>query len=307
MKWIIDTDPGIDDAAAIVAAIRSGAMDVIGLTTVSGNTPLHHTTRNALRLLDLMECDLPVYAGASQPLLQPAHYADYVHGADGFGDIDLPEPRRQPEPIGAVEFIIQSAHRYPGELSILALGPLTNLALAIAQDRSLVQKIPRIVLMGGTSDARGNTGIVTEFNIQADPEAAAMVFASGIPITMVPWETTLKAGIKAPDLDRLGACGKPLAKAFLAMAGPMIKLVEERWAERGLVVCDLLATAVIVDPACITEQVEAYVAVETAGSIGRGLTAVDYARLSGKPANTTVVLTVDVRRVADLFVRTFTA
>ena len=147
MRWIIDTDPGIDDAAAIVAAVRSG-MDVIGLTTVAGNSPLTSTTRNALRLVELLDLPVPVFEGAEQPLLEPARYAPEVHGEDGFGDCGLPEPQGKAERLPAADFISQSAAQYGDGLSILAVGPLTNLALAIAKERKATRRIQRIVLMG---------------------------------------------------------------------------------------------------------------------------------------------------------------
>lgn len=306
MKWIIDTDPGIDDAAAIVAAVRTGALELTGLTTVGGNAPLANSTRNALRLLELLGAETPVVAGAERPLLEPQRHSKEVHGEDGFGDCGLPEPTSAARPGSAVDFIIESAARYPGELSILALGPLTNLALAVAQDRSLSGKISRIVLMGGTSDARGNSTMVSEFNVGADPEAAAILFQAGIPITMVPLETTLKAMIGDAELRKLEESVTPMSQAYLRISRPMADLVEARLGFRGLVLCDLVAAAVAIDPTIATERLEAYVAVETGGRIARGLTAIDYWHLTGQPPNATVCMNVDAERVRELFLRSFT-
>ncbi|MEW6547441.1 MAG: nucleoside hydrolase [Bacillota bacterium] len=305
MKWIIDTDPGIDDAAAIITAIRSG-LDVIGITAVFGNSPLHHTLRNSLRLVELLDADVPVHGGAEQALLEPPHHALDVHGEDGFGNTFLPDPARRPAEGHAVDFLLESARRHPSQLSILALGPLTNLALAIAQDRSFCRAVHHIVLMGGTSDARGNTTAVAEFNVHADPEAAAIVFASGIPITMVPWETTLKAVLGPEMVDVLQSSDRPLARTFFQASRVLARLVQERLGLKGLVLCDLVAAAVALDPGIMTEKAHAHVAVETCGTIARGLTAVDYAGLSGRPPNATVCLGVDRRRVGELFLKALT-
>lgn len=306
MKWIIDTDPGIDDAAAIITAIRAG-LDVIGITAVFGNSPLHHTLRNSLRLVELLDVHVPVYRGAEQALLEPPHHAPEVHGEDGFGNTSLPDPERRPAEGHAVDFLLESARGHPGQLSILALGPLTNLALAIAQDRSFCRSVHHIVLMGGTSDARGNTTVVAEFNVHADPEAAAIVFASGIPITMVPWETTLKA-ILIPEMEEVMQCsGRPLARTFYQASRVLARLVRERIGLDGLILCDLVAAAVALDPGIMTEKAQAHVAVETCGTIARGLTAIDYTGLSGRPPNATVCLGVDARRVGELFLQALTA
>ncbi|OUM94819.1 MAG: hypothetical protein BAA04_12470 [Firmicutes bacterium ZCTH02-B6] len=306
MKWIIDTDPGIDDAAAIITAIRSG-LDVIAITTVHGNTPLKFTTRNALLLTELLDVSTPVYAGTERPLLQRPLDAAQVHGSDGFGDANLPAPRRQPEPVHAVDRIIEAAHQHSGQLSILAIGPLTNVALAIAKDRSITAKVSRLVIMGGTSHAQGNTSIVGEFNVLADPEAAAIVFESGIPITLVPWETTTKAVIPAAAFAAIRSSSSRLAQTFLTISEPLCETTRRFLGMEGIVLCDLVAAGVAIDPAMVTEQVHTYVGVETAGTLARGLTAVDYARHSGRQPNATVCLDVDRDKLTALFVQAVSA
>lgn len=306
MKWIIDTDPGIDDAAAIITAFRSG-LDVIAVTVVHGNTPLRYTTRNALIITELLGVETPVYAGAERALLQPPLNALEVHGSDGLGDANLPPPRRSLAPQHAVDRIIEAAHEHAGNLSILAVGPLTNLALAIAKDRSIADKIHRLVVMGGTSQAKGNTSIVGEFNVLADPEAAAIVFGAGIPITLVPWETTTEAILPAEALAQLDAASSPVAQTFARVCAPLRGVTRQWLGSDGLLLCDLVAAAVAVDPSVMTEHVDAFVGVETAGTLARGLTAVDYNKLSGREPNATVCLGVDVAKMADLFVQAVTA
>lgn len=306
LKWIIDTDPGIDDAAAITAMVRGGA-DIIGLTAVHGNSPLRHTERNARLVVELLGARIPVFAGAERALLEPPRHAPEVHGEDGFGNTFLPEPGRPLERQHAVDFILESADRHAGELRILALGPLTNLALAIAKDRGVAGKIDRIVCMGGTSDARGNATPVSEFNIHADPEAAAVVLESGIPVTLVPWEPTVQALVRPEELEPVASSDRPLARIFTQATRLLADLIEHHLGAQGLILPDLVAAAVALDPDTVTEKVEAHVTVETGGRVARGLTAVDYQGFLGKPATVTVVLRVDRRRIADLLVRSFTA
>ena len=286
--------------------VRSGA-EVIGITAVHGNSPLANTARNALNLVELLGADIPVFAGAERALLEPPRHAPEVHGQDGFGNSFLPEPKRRLEQQHAVDFILEAADRYSGELRILAIGPLTNLALAIAKDRGIVKKIDRIICMGGTSDARGNATPVSEFNIHADPEAAAVVLESGVPVTLVPWEATMQGIILPEDLDRLAASDKPLPSFFTKATRTLVDLVERRLGMRGVILADLAAAAVALEPETMTEQAQAHVTVETGGRISRGLTAVDYHGLLGETPHVTVCLKVDRRRVADLLVRSFTA
>ncbi len=301
MKWIIDTDPGIDDAAALITAVR-GPLDIIGITSVHGNTPLEHTTRNALLLLEMLGAEVPLYRGAERALLEPPRNATSVHGDDGFGNLFLPDPERRPESMHAVDFMLEAASRHPGSLSILALGPLTNLALAIAKDRSFPGKVAEVVLMGGTSEAKGNTTVVGEFNVAADPEAAAIVFGSGIPIRMVPWETTLRCIVGGEHLQQIQESTSPVASTFWRASRVLSRLIKDLLGIDGLLLCDLVAAAIAIDPSVTREEVEVFVGVETCGSIARGLTAVDYSRLSGREPNAKVCLDVDAERVAQMFI-----
>jgi purine nucleosidase len=299
VKWIIDTDPGIDDASAIITAVNSGALDIIGITTVHGNVGLNHTTRNALRLVELMGADVPVYQGASRPILQQREHAAEYHGEDGFGNTFLPEPGLSPADGHAVDFIIESARNH--EVALLTLGPLTNVALAIAKERDLECQIKRIVMMAGTSRARGNTSPVAEFNIFADPEAAAVVFNSGIPITMVPWETCLDAVFGSETIAQIRNSSTQVGRAF---AQAMQYSVERTTAYLGtevLLLCDLLAACAAIDPAVIAEQVQAKVTVETGGQFSRGLTVIDERMDDGSKPNASVALACDRSKIANMF------
>lgn len=300
MKWIVDTDPGIDDAAALIAAVGLGRLDIIGITTVGGNVPLHYTTRNALILMELMERDIPVYRGAEQALVEPPRSASEFHGKDGFGDIGMPSPKRAAESLHAVDFIVESSGRHAGDLSILTLGPLTNVALALAKDRSVGSAVKEIVMMGGTSRARGNSSAVAEFNIFADPEAAEAVFSSGIHVTMVPWETCVDAMLGPGVLEGVRRSPTKAGQAFAKAAELTARRLKERLGQEGLILSDLIAACVAIDPSVATSTQVARVQVETGGKYCRGLTVIDERLISGN-ANATVCLKCDREKVASMF------
>jgi len=300
MKWIIDTDPGIDDASAIITAVNSGALDILGITCVHGNVGLEYTTRNALKLIELMDVGIPVYGGASRPILQEPEHASYVHGTDGFGNTFLSEPNIKLEPIHAVDFIIEAAYA-DDKLGLLTLGPLTNVALAIAKDRSLEDRIDRIVMMAGTSRARGNTSPVAEFNVFADPEAAAVVFDTGIPITMVPWETCLDTLLGPDTIRELRKSLTPVGQAFSNAMEFTLKGIEASMGQEFLVLCDLIAACVAIDPSVVKEKASVTVRVETCGRYSRGLTVIDERNIEGAEPNVTLCLACDREQIAGMF------
>ena len=184
-KVVIDTDPGTDDAIALMMTLGSPGLDILGLTTVGGNAPLAQTTRNTLRILEYIgRPDMRVFRGSARPLRGRFHYAHYFHGPGGL-TVRLPLPTTRPEPRRAAEFIVEQARALRGGFSAIALGPLTNLARAIGKDPRLVDRIDEIVVMGGAVEVPGNVTAHAEFNIYNDPAAAEIVFSSGIPIKLV--------------------------------------------------------------------------------------------------------------------------
>lgn len=185
---LIDTDPGVDDALAILMALASEQHEVLGLCIAAGNVGLDHTTRNALSLLEVAQREVPVFAGCDRPLLHPAADAAFVHGNDGFGDVSLPPPTRSAEAEHAALAILRFSHLHAGRLHLVALGPLTNLALAVRLDPSLPSRIDRLTVMGGAVTGRGNTTLSAEFNIGFDPEAAHIVMSSFAHFELVDWE-----------------------------------------------------------------------------------------------------------------------
>lgn len=292
-RVLIDTDPGIDDAAAILLALASPEqIDLLGLTTVAGNVALAKTTRNALRICDLAGAEVPVAAGAREALIRPARErrdAESVHGEDGLGGWQRPEPAAAPVAQHAVDFIASLAD--DGPLTIVGIGPLTNLAMLLARHPDVAARIERFVIMGGAR-LEGNASAAAEFNIWLDPEAAARVFASGLPITMFPLDITRQAVLsraEAQELSRTGEIGHALAE--------MIRFYDigEHDAGQGDFLAplhDVLTTLYLTNPEAMT-YVEAAVAVDCGDSISRGATLVDTSGGPGAVRNASVGVELD--------------
>jgi inosine-uridine nucleoside N-ribohydrolase len=216
---IVDTDPGQDDAVAILLALASGAqLDLPAITTVAGNVPLAQTTRNALRICDLARRpDVPVYAGAARPIIHELATAEFVCGPDGLAGADLPPAQRSHQEAGAIPFIIGALRAAPERgITLCPLGPLTNIALALRLAPDIAPKIRRIVLMGGAL-ALGNITPAAEFNFWVDPHAAAIVFGAGIPLAMMGLHLTHQAVCDRPRINRLGALGTATGRAIHGM------------------------------------------------------------------------------------------
>ncbi|GJX55696.1 uridine nucleosidase 1-like protein [Tanacetum coccineum] len=204
-KIIIDTDPGIDDSMAIMMAFQTPNLEILGLTTIFGNVSTKNATRNALLLCEIAGCpSVPVAEGSSEPLKGGVpEIQDFIHGSDGLGNLNLPSPKSKKVDKSASEFLVDKVNEYPGEVSILALGPLTNLALAIKRDSSFVTKVKRVVVLGGAFFALGNINPAAEANIYGDPEAADIVFTSGANIDVVGINITTQFKMSDDDLDEL--------------------------------------------------------------------------------------------------------
>ena len=291
---IIDCDPGCDDAAALLLAFRCPELDIRGITTVSGNVSLDKTTYNALRLIDLIGADVPVHTGADRPLLREPTYAPHVHGEDGLQGADLPAPKGKTSGKHAWDAIYEEAVAQGGALEIIAVGPLTNLAIALRKYSDLPEKIKRIVIMGGAAQG-GNVTPAAEFNIYVDPEAASMVFRSGIPLCVCGLDVTLKAYLTAGEIKEIEEMGTPAAKLFARLTGTNCEKV---FCREGAPLHDPAAILYAAYPALFTAR-RCWMAVETAGTITRGKTVTDCWSDAKKEANVDLALEVDRERFAE--------
>jgi len=301
---LIDTDPGVDDALAILLAFSSPELRVEGLTTVAGNVSLELGSLNALKLLDFLGVDdVPVAAGAEKPLLRKSRDASNIHGETGLGGATLPEPKGQMDERGAVEFILEKVDELGRDLTLIPIGPLTNIAGAILARPSVTDEISRIVIMGGafnlTPYGHGNVSPVAEFNVWHDPEAAKIVFDSGIPITAIGLDVTTDPANRLTETHFREIEGAGTERA--TFVGDLCRHLIERYG--GVSLHDPLAVAAVIDPSLVeTESV--VVQVETRGELTRGMTLVDQRsahRGEQKRANVEACVSVEGTRFLDLF------
>ncbi len=299
-QLIIDTDCGVDDALALLMALADPNVEILGITCVSGNVALPKVLNNVGRVLDAVGAGpIPIFRGASRPLLMAPYHADEVHGDDGLGDAGFPDTARRPSDEPAALAIVRLARAHPGA-TLVPLGPLTNVALALAIEPDLPRLLGGTVLMGGAFKGTGNSSAAAEFNIYADPEAAALCFDRGLDPTCLDWEVTMATPLLWPVWDRLMAAG-PIGGRFV---GPMNLSLTERTRGRarpGILMPDPLAMAVVLDPACAT-SIRAAVAVDTGHSAARGMTTHDRT-WHPAPPNATIVTSVDTDRFAALVER----
>jgi len=274
-KVIIDTDPGIDDAMAILLALKSPELKVEAITTVSGNVHVDLGTENALRILEIAEAGhIPVAKGMTSPLTRKLETAEHIHGTGGLGDAVLPPPKLRPHKLHAIDMIIEKVKASPGEITLVPIGPLTNVATAFLMEPGIIKQIKEIILMGGafavTSYGCGNASAVAEFNIYVDPEAAKIVFNSGLPITAVGLDVTMDPGacLREEHMERLCSANTPASNLIVQMIAKRIRKQEVR------ALHDPLAIATTIDKGFVITK-KYYVDVETSGEITRGQTVTD--------------------------------
>ena len=307
-KIIIDCDPGIDDALALVYAHGHPGLALAGLTTVAGNVSLDKTTANALRIRDFLGVTgVPVVAGSPGPLLRSAIDARDVHGESGLGQVQLPDPATGPDPGHAADFIIDQVRAAPGEITLIAVGPLTNIALAVRRYPALTTEVSDFVIMGGSS-GRGNVTPAAEFNIAADPEAAAIVFGAGWTVTMVGLDVTLQARAGTAVRARLGTLGRladglmlPVIAGYRAPGPPP---GGGGRAPDGPAVHDVCAVAHVAEPGLLSFT-PAQVQVETTGRLTAGMTVTDFAA-PAQQWNALVATGIDVPRFWDTALDSYT-
>jgi inosine-uridine nucleoside N-ribohydrolase len=303
-RIILDCDPGHDDAIALMLALGSPEVELLGVTTVAGNQTLAKTTANAIRVLDhLGHEEIPVAAGAQRPLVREGYFVGDVHGETGLDGPDLPPPAREPESGHAIDWIAEALASESRPVTLVATAPLTNVALFIARYPGLVDELERIVLMGGAI-AEGNMTPAAEFNIWADPEAAQRVFASGVDLTMVGLDVTQKALMTQTHADRLraaGRAGRLVADLYCFYS----RYHRGRHGRSGAPVHDALAVAHVIDASLLRTH-HCGVIVDTGPEPSRGRTYVDRWGAVGWPANCRVAVDVDAERFLELLIERIT-
>jgi purine nucleosidase/pyrimidine-specific ribonucleoside hydrolase len=312
---LIDTDPGIDDALALILALRSPECSVEAITTVAGNAPVERCTRNVFRVLEAAKpARRPLVGrGVATPLVRPLVTASDVHGEDGLGDLDrLRSPDGTPryrEPaitlsgLDGPDLILEMAGRFPDELTIVALGPLTNLALAIQQDQGRMRRIRRVVVMGGAISVPGNITPAAEFNFYVDPEAAAYVLGGGLPIELVPLDVTRLVVLEEPALAARTAFSPDPLERFIADFTERGFDFAAETGSIGITLHDPLAVGVALDPSLVAFE-PLHVEVECSGKLTRGVSLADRRPVPSDrkaPPNCRVATSVDAPRFLSFF------
>jgi len=315
-RVIIDTDPGIDDALALLLALRSSELDVLAITTVSGNVPVDVATKNVFTVLSLFPTSQrpTVAQGSAKPLQKRPVHAESVHGDDGLGDLHRCRDRSgrlryvpltvTPSQHGAVDEILYQIRSASEPCTVIALGPLTNIARAIERDRATMARLKRIVMMGGAVTVPGNITPAAEFNMFADPHAARAVFDAGIPLTVVGLDVTRKVRLTRETVDQAVApCDTPISRFLCDCTARLFAFCEEREGVASFPLHDPLAVGVVIDPALVVCE-SMHIDVETRGDVTEGMTVADRRPIRAsakKTPNAEVCLDVNASRFLSLF------
>ncbi len=292
-RLIIDTDTAADDCFAILVGLLHPEASLEAITIVAGNVAFDQQVKNALITLDVAGRggSVPVFPGSRQPLLRDWVSAEYVH-LDGKGGVSWPESAQRPEREHAVDALVRLVDANPGELSLVAIGPLTNIALAVARDPEFARKLRALYVMGGSNNARGNITPAAEFNFYVDPEAARIVFRAGFDVTVVTWDLTLRQAVFGRErLGRIRALDTPLARFFDVVNGPTLAF-DEGVGIPGSTHPDALTCLVAVQPSIVRRTAPYYIDVETAGELTRGFSMFDWG-VFGRTPNARVVEEID--------------
>ncbi|MER9892430.1 nucleoside hydrolase [Mesorhizobium sp. M0119] len=293
-RIIIDTDPGQDDAVAILLALGSAELEIVGITAVAGNVPLKLTEKNARKICELAgRPDVKVYAGAIRPLARELVTAEEVHGKTGLNGPQLPEPKMKLQDEYAVDFIVETLmNEESGTITLCALGPLTNVALALIREPKIAPRIKEIVLMGGGFFEGGNVTPTAEFNIYVDPHAADVVFKSGIPIVMMPLDVTHKALTTAKRTKAFRKLGTRVGTATADMLEFFERFDEEKYGTDGGPLHDPCVIAYLLKPKLFKGR-NCNVSVETASELTMGMTVIDWWGVTKRPKNAMVMRDID--------------
>ena len=294
-RIIIDTDPGVDDAIAILLALAVPAeLEVLGIVVVAGNLPLAQTERNARRVCELAgRPEIPVYAGCARPMLRPLATAEHIHGETDRDRLLLPEPTMALQTVHGVDFLIETLRAaQTGSITVCALGPLTNIAMALVKAPEVAARIGELVIMGGACFELGNVTPAAEFNVHVDPHAAAIVLDSGIPITMMPLDVTHQLLTTPPRLAVLRALDNHCGRAVAALLASFERRRRSKFGTRATALHDPSVIAYLLDPKLFDGR-EVNVAIETESPLTIGMTVVDWWGVSGRPVNARVMTKVD--------------
>jgi purine nucleosidase len=283
--FLIDTDTASDDAVALIMACRAPGVRVAAITTVAGNVDVQQATRNALYTVELSGSDVPVYAGASGPLVRKHENATWFHGRDGLGDHDYPAPSRTHEKLHAVDAIIETIEANPG-LVFVTLGPLTNVALALARKPEIAAQVSRCVVMGGAPCCEGNVTPAAEYNIWVDPEAARMVMRSGLPVELIGWHLCrFDAALDRKDIEFVLALNNQRSTFAMECNSHAQKAYLEQTGMHGISLPDPVAMSIALDPTIGTSWTEHLVDIEVSSELTRGMTVVDRLNVAGNDRN----------------------
>lgn len=301
-RLLIDTDTASDDAVALIMALRDPSIVVEAITMVAGNVPLDLAVKNALISIQVANTySPPVYKGMGKPLMRELFTSEFVHGSDGMGEMELPQPKSGVEAGHAVDTLIERILAMPNELEIVALGPLTNLAMAIMRQPTIAKKVKNVVIMGGTGIGHGNITPVAEYNFFVDAEAARIVLKSGMPLTLVGWDVSLgKSFISEEDVNELLSRKSDIANFCVRCNQSLQEFNRRKFGRNGFDLPDPVALAVAAHPEIVTEIFEAYADVETRGELTYGQVVIDRLDLLGKEANVRVCSAVDATKFKEL-------
>ncbi|MGB0822210.1 MAG: nucleoside hydrolase [Ilumatobacteraceae bacterium] len=293
--FFIDTDTASDDAVALVMAFARDDINIVGIGVVAGNVPLASALQNALYTRELCgRTDVPVYAGADRPLIYELGTAQHVHGDDGMGDIGLPLTGRAPNEGHAVDALLEASNEYAGELTLVTLGPLTNIALAIQRDPSIADRISRVVLMGAAADHIGNVNPVAEFNMWVDPHAVQIVLESGLPLEFVGWDISRRDAVIVPEeANRLRSIGTPRAEFTIDIQRIVAEFCARDTKLAGFDMPDPIAMAYAIDPSIATQTRHLNLVTECAEGPTRGMVVMDLLGFTGREPNAVVVMHAD--------------
>ena len=306
IRIIHDTDTAGDDATALMMALKASNANLEAVTVNCGNVAFDQQVENALYTIQVAgkSGKVPVYPGARHPLLREWETAESVHGKDGMGDSGFPRAKQRPEQKFAVDAIVDLVNSAPGEITLVATGPLTNIALAVRQDPSIAKNVKRLYFMGGTNQYIGNVTPAAEFNIWVDPDAAKIVFHSGMPTTMVGWEICMRHGlVDRPELDEIAGMSTTEARFFTTVNRRSVEFTKEMEGKDAAPCPDSITMAIVLNPAVATDVRRKFVDVDNESELSRGATYVDHLNILKREPNLEVVYSASERLFKEMLFR----